>query len=190
MSFLKHALLTLLLAGVIGLAVAAWIIAGGRFDVSVSAQLPKPIHDLVHQTRVNAVRRETRDLEAKPADLSDRAVMLRAVRDFEALCADCHSPPGGATPELALSLNPRPANLAEAAEKRSLQELFWVTKHGIRMSAMPAWGQSQYDETLWALATLVQSFPTLSPDEYQGLLGAAESAPPARSTAAELATQP
>ncbi|MEE4639292.1 MAG: cytochrome c [Wenzhouxiangella sp.] len=189
MTFLKHALLTLFLAGLVGLGAAAWVISGGHFDVAVSAQLPKPIHDLVHLTRVNAVRREIRNLEAQPADLNNRATLQGAVQAFESLCAKCHSPPGGATPKLALSLNPPPADLADAAEKRSLAELFWVAKHGIRMSAMPAWGQSQSDETLWAIATLVQRFPTLSREEYQRLLGAAENVSPARPANSELGAQ-
>lgn len=170
MLFVKHALLTLILSALIAAAVAAWIIAGGHFDVSVSAQLPKPVHDLIHLTRVNAVRRETRDLLARPADLGDRMTLLGAVRDFQSLCADCHRPPGGTTPMLASILNPTPADLSEAADKRSLEELFWVTKYGIRMSAMPAWGQSQSDARLWAIVTLVARFPRMPAEQYRQLL--------------------
>ncbi|MFW6340992.1 MAG: c-type cytochrome [Wenzhouxiangella sp.] len=174
MTFFRHGLITLLLAGLIAALVAATIIVGGRFDVSVSAQLPPPIHDLIHLTRVNAVKRATRDLQGRPADLNDRQVLLDAVRSFQALCADCHSPPGFPTPPLARSLNPPPADLTEVAGKRTLEELFWVTKHGIRMSAMPAWGQSQSDERLWAIATLVAHFAELSAAEYRAVSTAAE----------------
>ena len=173
MTFLKHASITLLAVGGIGVCTAAWVIAGGHFDVSVSAKLPKPIHDLVHLTRVNAVKREVRDLEARPADLDDRSRLLQAVGLFEADCSGCHQPPEQAPPALAGRLNPPPADLTEAAGKRSLEELFWVTKHGIRMSAMPAWGGSRSDEELWAIATLIQRFPEMSGARYRALVTAA-----------------
>ncbi|MGY6554962.1 MAG: c-type cytochrome [Wenzhouxiangella sp.] len=177
MLFIKHALLTLVLTAVIGLFVAAWIIVGGRFDVSVAAQLPQPIHDLIHQTRVNAVRREARGLQAPAVDLDDEVLLRSAALRFQTLCADCHHPPGGQPASLAQSLNPIPANLTEAARKRSLEELFWVTKHGIRMSAMPAWGNHHGDEALWTLAAFIQRFPAMTAVDYQNLLDQAELTP-------------
>lgn len=170
MLFIRHALITALLGAFVALAVAAWIIAGGRFDVSVAAQLPQPIHDLIHQTRVNAVRREASALQAPTLDLDDEAILFPAVLGFQSMCADCHQPPGGQPLALAQSLNPTPADLSEAAAKRSLEELFWVTKHGIRMSAMPAWGVHRGDEELWALAALVQRFPQMSSEEFNALV--------------------
>ncbi|MFW5815769.1 MAG: c-type cytochrome [Wenzhouxiangella sp.] len=166
---MKHATIVLLLGAMIGLSVAGWIILGGRFDVAVAAQLPQPVHDLIHLTRVNAVRREVRGLDAEPVDLDDDSVLLGAVRGFESMCTDCHQRPGGQPPALARSLNPAPADLSEAAAKRSVQELFWVTKHGIRMSAMPAWGTSREDEELWAIAALIARFPQLTAQDYERL---------------------
>ena len=176
MLFARHALITLLLVAVIGACIAAWIIVGGRFDVSVAAQLPQPVHDLIHQTRVNAVRREARHLQAPTVNLEDEAVLFQAVMGFQSMCADCHHPPGGQPSALAQGLNPPPANLSEAADKRSLEELFWVTKNGIRMSGMPAWGLTHGDEELWAIAKLLKRFPTLSGADYEDLHRAAEAA--------------
>ena len=176
MSFFKHAVITLLLIAVIGFALAGWVIVGGRFDVAVSAQLPQTIHDLIHQTRVNSVRREVRNLQAKPANLDDQTILFEAVIGFQSMCADCHHPPGDRPSALARGLNPPPVDLSESAGKRSLEELFWVSKHGIRMSGMPAWGVTHEDEALWAIATLITRFPELSADDYQRLLAAAQEA--------------
>jgi len=139
MTFLKHALITVLLAAGVALAAGAWIIIGGRFDVAVSA-------------------------------------LLEAVAGFDAMCADCHHGPGGAPSALARGLNPKPADLTEAAGKRSLEELFWVTKYGIRMSGMPGWGKTHDDAELWALATLITRFPQLSADAYEQLRSEASEA--------------
>ena len=174
--FVRHALFTLLLVAVIGACIASWIIVDGRFDVSVAAELPQPVHDLIHQTRVNAVRREARHLQAPTVDLDDEAVLFQAVMGFQSLCAGCHHPPGGQATDLARSLNPKPADLAYAAGVRSLEELFWVTRNGIRMSAMPAWGTTRSDEELWAIAALLTRFPTLSAERYRELLESARAA--------------
>lgn len=173
MSFLKHALVTLLLAGLLAMAVAAWIVFGGRFDVATSAELPQPIHDAIHLTRVNAVRREAAKLAIQLPDLEDSEVLFEAVVGFESMCADCHAPPGGSPSALAQGLNPPPANLTESAGKRSTEELFWVTKYGIRMSGMPAWGPTHSDEELLPVVALIQRFPDFAPQDYDNLLQAA-----------------
>lgn len=176
MSFIKHAIVTLFLFAVIGIAVSSWIVMGGRFDVAASAQHPQPIHDLIHQTRVNAVSRQVRDLEAPPVDLTDDAILFEAIVGFQSMCADCHHPPGGQPSALARGLNPPPANLSESARKRSVEELFWVTKHGIRMSGMPAWGPSHSDAELWPIAVLITHFPDFAESEFEQLLKAAREA--------------
>ncbi len=176
MSFIKHALITLFFLAVIGLASALWVIIGGRFDVASSAELPQPIHDLIHQTRVNAVRREARDLSIELPDLDDETLMFEAVVGFESMCADCHHPPGASPSALAQGLNPPPADLTESAGKRSTEELFWVTKHGIRMSGMPAWGPTHSDDELLPVVALIERFPAFADHDYGELLAAAEAA--------------
>jgi mono/diheme cytochrome c family protein len=50
-------------------------------------------------------------------------------------------------------------------------EEFWVIKHGIKMSAMPAWGAAHDDSTIWAIVAFVRQLPDLTPDRYQALTG-------------------
>ncbi len=45
-------------------------------------------------------------------------------------------------------------------------ELFWVTKNGIRFTAMPAWGPSHGDQGLWDVVAFLLTLPKLSAAEY------------------------
>jgi mono/diheme cytochrome c family protein len=90
-------------------------------------------------------------------------------------CVQCHGAPGVSQKPFALGLNPPPANLVYTARKWSARELFWVVKHGIRMTGMPAWGYRLSDQEIWGVVAFMQRMPQLSPAEYAAL--AARSAP-------------
>jgi mono/diheme cytochrome c family protein len=65
-------------------------------------------------------------------------------------------------------LYPHPPNLAQE-DIRDPRRAFWTVKHGIKMSAMPAWGKSLDDETIWDIVAFVRQLPTVSPETYQNL---------------------
>ena len=52
-------------------------------------------------------------------------------------------------------------------------ELFWVTKHGIKMTGMPAWGATHDDEALWPVVALMTELPHLDAARYRALLASA-----------------
>jgi mono/diheme cytochrome c family protein len=53
------------------------------------------------------------------------------------------------------------------------KEAFWVIKHGIKMSAMPAWGFSHDDPTIWSMVAFVQKLPAMSPAQYRDIVARA-----------------
>ena len=67
-------------------------------------------------------------------------------------------------------MDPEPPDLGKVAKKRTPAELFWVIKHGIRMTAMPAWGPTHSDTQLWALVALIERLPDLSAQEFRQLV--------------------
>ena len=52
----------------------------------------------------------------------------------------------------------------------SAEETFWVIKHGIKMSGMPAWGTSHDDQTLWAITAFVMRLPNMTPEQYKTIV--------------------
>jgi mono/diheme cytochrome c family protein len=64
-------------------------------------------------------------------------------------------------------MNPEPPLLAEHAGDISVQELFWVIKHGIKMTGMPSWGATHSDDRIWAMAAFVKKLPEYDALDYQ-----------------------
>ncbi|QOC23941.1 cytochrome c [Wenzhouxiangella sp. AB-CW3] len=176
MSFIKHATITLLILFVVA-CLAYWTIAlSGRMNVSADGT-HWPITDRVLETvRVNSVARHAGDVSPDLPDLADTDLLHEAVVGFEDMCAACHTPPGGSPTAMAQGLNPPATDLAEAARERSPAELFWVTKHGIRMTGMPAWGPTHADAELTPVVALITRFPDFADDDYENLLAAAREA--------------
>jgi len=87
---------------------------------------------------------------------------------YAAMCADCHLAPGVGKSDIRDGLYPTPPNLTERIPA-SAAEMFWVIKHGIKMSGMPAWGRTHDDSSIWGLVAFLQKLPDLTPAQYQAL---------------------
>ncbi len=66
-------------------------------------------------------------------------------------------------------LYPAPPELtrADVVGRWSDTELFWIIKHGIKDTGMPATDSGHSDETLWALVALVRQLPSMTPGQYR-----------------------
>jgi len=125
--------------------------------------------------RERSIARASADLKVPPLD--DPAMLLAGGADYNDMCATCHLKPGKATSDLAQGLYPAPPNLSKPASQqapltKNLAEgaaarQFWIIKHGIKASAMPAWGPTHDDARIWAMVAFLQKLPTLTPDQYQ-----------------------
>jgi hypothetical protein len=61
-------------------------------------------------------------------------------------------------PELARGLNHSPA------------QQFWIIKHGVKLSAMPAWGRTHDDQLIWDMVAFIGTLPKLSPEQYKAAI--------------------
>ena len=83
---------------------------------------------------------------------------------YQKNCTFCHGYDGTGKTAAGMGLNPVPADLSRAAiRQRTDGDLFYIIRHGIPDTAMPAW---QFpDEATWQLVTFVRSLPlTAAPD--------------------------
>jgi cytochrome c2 len=78
----------------------------------------------------------------------------------------CHGAPGVAPEPFSLALRPLPTPLARSGLDRTPGYLYWVVKHGIKMTGMPAWEFRMDEADLWAVVAFVRHLPTLSATEY------------------------
>lgn len=152
--------------GVIGFAYS------GFYDVSASASHNGIVHWLLSTTSDASIERHAGAVEVP--DLDDEARVLAGVNDFNSMCIGCHGAPGIDPEAMGQGLNPPAPDLAESAADMTPAELFWVTKHGIRMTGMPAWGVTHDDSSIWPVVALLTKLPGLDESGYQDLLASAE----------------
>ena len=106
--------------------------------------------------------------------------------DYNDMCAGCHLKPGVTSTDLSIGLYPAPPSLtstldehghdhsSERDPERAAQRSYWIIKHGIKASGMPAWGPTHSDERIWAMVAFLEQLPTLNQVQYQILTTRAE----------------
>jgi mono/diheme cytochrome c family protein len=73
--------------------------------------------------------------------------------------------------EIRAGLYPQPPNLSQ--QPVDPREAFWVIKHGIKMSGMPAWGATHDDPTIWSMVAFLQKLPGMTPAQYKDMVAKA-----------------
>jgi mono/diheme cytochrome c family protein len=161
--------------GLIAVAAAVTVVYSGV--VSVAATDPHwTITDWALRTvRERSIKAHAAGL-APPALLDDEQRIVAGADHYAAHCATCHGAPGASESDLAHGLSPKPPQLKEVAPRYSAGELFWILKNGIKMTGMPSWA-SHADAELWDIVAFLRKLPSLSPDQYRRLAGAAAEGP-------------
>jgi mono/diheme cytochrome c family protein len=163
---LAAAIAAVVLAGVLA---AAAFVYSGVYDVGADAPHSRAVFWLLQTARERSVAAHSARI-AVP-DLNDPALILKGAGQYAAMCTGCHLAPGMAHSEIRAGLYPLPPDLAHT--RVGPAEAFWVIKHGIKMSAMPAWGGSHDDATIWSMVAFLQKLPTLTPAQYRDIVAKA-----------------
>lgn len=146
------------------------VIYSGTYDVSASREESGLIRWALSTTRQVYVEQQAEAITPPDnASTPNPEVLRSGFNHYDEMCVGCHLAPGKATSEIRQGLNPQPPQLAKRARRRTLEEIFWVTKHGIKMTGMPAWGATHDDMQLWAIAAFVKQLPELSAEQYQAM---------------------
>lgn len=183
-------LLGIVTAAVVMAVGAAGFVYSGIYDIAATDQHTAPVFWLLKTTMRRAVQHQARSIEV-PA-LDDPALITQGRALFVANCSRCHGAPGVAPEPFALGFRPAPANLANTGIEWKPAQLYWTIKHGMKLTAMPAWQYRLPDHDLWAIVAYVQRLPYESPRAFREALraSAAASQPsPARMDAASGADQ-
>jgi len=85
---------------------------------------------------------------------------------FDEMCTICHGAPGVEQSEIGKGLNPRAPDLSHAATKWAPHQLFWIVKHGIKMTGTPSFGTRHDDHEIWNIVAFLKSLPNISAEQY------------------------
>ena len=139
-------------------------IGSGVYNIGADDHHTKVVLAIIEQLRERsiAVRERTIDVPY----VVDPERIAAGAEHYAALCAGCHLAPGVAKSEIRPGLYPHPPNLAQE-DIQDARRAFWIIKHGIKMSAMPAWGKSLDDAAIWDIVSFVEKMPAMTPESYQ-----------------------
>ena len=149
------------------------VIYSGWYNVS-AANKPSGLENWLFGTTMdNSVESHSENI--KVPDLKSPEKITEGFAHYNAMCKGCHGAPGKEETELAKGLNPHAPDLAESAQDMSPQELFWVTKNGVKMTGMPAWGITHSDEKIWSIVAFIEQLPGMTGSEYDSIAVQAQS---------------
>ncbi len=157
---------TVLLIGIVG---AAGFVYSGTYGMGADDPHISPVHDVLETLRNRSIAAHASDLQVP--NLKDDQLILKGAGQYAAMCTQCHLTPAMKNSEIRPGLYPQPPNLAQV--RVDPKEAFWAIKHGIKMSAMPAWGGSHDDATIWSMVAFLQKLPDLTTAQYKDIVAKA-----------------
>lgn len=158
------------LSVVVGVALAAIGVYSGAFNVAADEPHWGLTHRIIETLRERSIESRADDIKVV-ANLDDPKLVASGAGEYAEMCTGCHLAPGMEHTEMR-GLFPKPPNLVEHGADRSASQQFWIIKHGLKMSGMPAWGLTHDDERIWSMVAFVRKLPGLTPAAYQELIEA------------------
>lgn len=162
---MKPALLALVAA--VGLAaMAAAFVYWGAYNIAADEPHWPLTERLLETVRTRSIDARAGSLSV-PGDLDDEKRVLAGAGQYAEMCEVCHLAPGVSDTPLRQGLYPRPPDFSRPRPEMDPREDFWVVKHGIKMTAMPAWGASHGDDVLWSIVAFLRKLPELDARGYK-----------------------
>jgi mono/diheme cytochrome c family protein len=160
-ALLAVALLVLVVAAAVG-------IYAGLYNIAADVPHTQPVYWFLETVRDRSVAARARDIVV-PNDLTDQTRISRGAGQYADMCSGCHLAPGMKRTEISQGLYPRAPELRRKTDLTPAEQ-FWIVKHGVKMSGMPAWGVTHDDGLLWDVVAFVRKLPELTPEQYETLV--------------------
>ena len=141
----------------------------GFYNVSAINPHSRVTEIILHSVSESSIKRNASGIK-NPYDVNDRGLYLRGFNEYEEMCVQCHGWTGIEPSVTGKGLNPKPPGFPEdAIYEFTLEEIFWVTKNGIKMTGMPAYGPTHDDKTIWSISIFLDRSRDLTEEGYKKL---------------------
>ena len=165
----RNLMLTVTLLSAAAVLLLGGFVWSGVYNIGADDPHTRPMRMMMQTLRARSIHSRSKDLVVP--DLTDPQRILTGAGHYAAMCTGCHLAPGMEDSEIRPGLYPQPPNLSKV--RIDPKDAFWVVKHGIKMSAMPAWGWSHDDRTIWSMVAFLQKLPNLTPAQYKDIVSRA-----------------
>jgi|JI10StandDraft_1071094.scaffolds.fasta_scaffold09717_12 mono/diheme cytochrome c family protein len=166
-SHTRHILTTSIVLGVLAVGAGVFIWSG-LYNIGADDPHWMPTRMAIENLRERSIAARMADVQVPNLD-DPRRIAVGAV-NYSAMCTGCHLAPGITDSEIRPGLYPIPPNLSQLGSRND-KRTFWIIKHGIKMSAMPAWGKTHTDEQMWNMTAFIRKMPGMTAAQYQALGG-------------------
>jgi mono/diheme cytochrome c family protein len=151
--------------------VLAVFIYFGFYNIAADAPHTRPVYRLLESVRDRSIEERARDIVV-PSDLTSPTRIAAGAGLYGEMCQGCHLGPGVEKTEMSQGLYPQAPELANGTDLTPAQQ-FWVIKHGVKLSAMPAWGKTHPDPLIWDMVAFIDKLPGMSPAQYKTIIASA-----------------
>lgn len=94
-----------------------------------------------------------------PPDLDDPDLIRLGAAHYQGECALCHGEPGRPRNPIVTRMLPQPPFFGDGVRGWTRDEQFWIAKHGLKMTGMPAFVSLARDDEVWAVIAFLQKLP-------------------------------
>ncbi|RVT93005.1 c-type cytochrome [Sphingomonas crocodyli] len=156
----------------VGLLAAGMLFAwSGAMQVSASSGHWRITDWFLHWVMRNSVR--TYAAFQAPEKVRDDTSLVSAAGHFRQACQVCHGAPGIRPSPVMQAATPPAPDLALTAREWSDAQLFWIIRHGVKFTAMPAWPAADREDEIRRMTAFVRRLPDMTPTQYRALIGEA-----------------
>lgn len=143
------------------------IAASGLVPIAASSGHWKITEWFLHWTMRNSAR--TYSAVQTAEHVRDDRGLVSAAGHFRQACQVCHGAPGEPPSPVMQAATPPAPDLGKTAGQYSDRELFWIIRHGVKYTGMPAWPASGRDDEVRRMVGFVRRLGTITPQQYRNL---------------------
>jgi mono/diheme cytochrome c family protein len=163
---MKCVLTMILVVAVLG-AGALLYVWSGSYNIAATEPHWTVTSALIEMLRDRSVAARSDGIKAP--DLNEPQLKEAAFSHYHQMCRLCHGAPAYPPEEFARGFYPAPPSMMSGHIQAELgeAELYWIVKHGLKMTGMPAFGPTHDEKELWGLVALAKEMPQTSPAQYR-----------------------
>ncbi len=153
---------------IIGFFVAVILLVGGMYayvrqgHVDPRADIPVSSFEKNQAMAALDSSIDRRSPETKNPVAADEANLTAGIKLYQSNCSGCHGDITHAESPLSESFYPRAPQFMHDAPDMPENQNFYLIKHGIRWSGMPAWEHVMTDQQIWQVVTFLSHMDKLS----------------------------
>jgi len=165
---MKLWLLIGVLLGAVAATGALLVAASGVIPIKASSGHFAITEWFLQFSKKRSVAMHTLGMKLRPLD--DPSLVIKGAGSYEVGCRPCHGSPELRNPRIPRAMLPPPPYLPDRVGEWEPEELFYIVKHGIKFTGMPAWPSQQRDDEVEAMVAFLVKSPGLDVAGYRRLV--------------------